>query len=72
MLACRPLAIPYRQLVTIQYTENAAMTRWLFWRDQKEPLEVPFCPIKPTNEQYISEEAFQQRRNAATEAELGR
>ena len=48
------------------------MTRWLFGRDQKEPEEVPFCPIKPTNEQYISEEAFRQRRNAATEAELGR
>ena len=72
LLAYNALAIPHRQLVTILYTRNAAMTRWLFGRDQKEPEEVPFCPIKPSNEQYISEEAFRQRRNAATEAELGR
>ena len=48
------------------------MTNWLFRRDQKGPQDVPFCPIKPLNEQYISEEDFRQRRDAATETELGR
>lgn len=48
------------------------MTNLLFGRDQKGPQDIPFCPIKPLNEQYISEDAFRERRDAATESELGR
>ena len=48
------------------------MTPWPFGRDQKGPREIPFCPIKPSSEQYISEGNYKNRRDAATEAELGR
>ncbi len=48
------------------------MMGWLFGRNQEGPQEVPFCPVKPSNDQHISEEAYRQRRDAATKAELGR
>lgn len=56
----------------LAHARHAEMTGRLFGRDQKGPQEVSFCPVKPANDQYITEEEYRQRRNAATEAEMGR